>query len=569
MASKSLTSAVATAAEWQAGTLEGAEVFADDALSIATVPAIRMLGDCSGGANPYAYRDILQDTYAPSVGDVLIYEQFIDPMTPDTETYLDGPISGGPRAELRSYNPIDHNGYNLRIRNGDADESAYRALAFGRWYERRFSLDQIANDGATFTAFTLALEGDSAGRHEVFYRKVRIEDSAGNLKKTIYDTTLLYTGTSASTGGVNLYANVEIREQNAYIAATHERTLDLSPIGRYVASEVRSQGNGGIWFNGRKAQAASSFPSRSGPATLECCVLLDFADPPETTGTNVGIADLGSWGSTNSPTAGGFGIWYKLDGTTDDLKITVRDSGVNCLPYSSVKLDRIGTTRVPKWLSAVYDGTDIRLYVDGVLAKTIANATVYAWDKLTLGRRIDTTVEYMRGTVGEVREWDHARTEQQITDNLFRRLTGSETGLVAYYPFDDDADVTVAKDRAGSNDLTVQDAGRVTYSLEAAVSLDNGASWGAPVVLGPGDPIPGLAADQDCRGVLVKLTTRLRSLHPFATPAVQSTTVSAEGTRAVLRYWDGAQWLEKPVKAYDGAQWLTTDPRVYVDGRWL
>jgi hypothetical protein len=42
----------------------------------------------------------------------------------------------------------------------------------------------------------------------------------------------------------------------------------------------------------------------------------------------------------------------------------------------------------------------------------------------------------LRGALDELRIWNTARTQQEILDNMDNPLTGSETGLVAYYDFD-------------------------------------------------------------------------------------------------------------------------------------
>ena len=42
-----------------------------------------------------------------------------------------------------------------------------------------------------------------------------------------------------------------------------------------------------------------------------------------------------------------------------------------------------------------------------------------------------------RGAMDEVRVWDHERTAEQIRENMFKTLTGSEKGLAGYWNFDD------------------------------------------------------------------------------------------------------------------------------------
>ncbi|HEY4205856.1 MAG TPA: LamG domain-containing protein [Puia sp.] len=58
---------------------------------------------------------------------------------------------------------------------------------------------------------------------------------------------------------------------------------------------------------------------------------------------------------------------------------------------------------------------------------------------LTIGASNNGTgiyVEFFQGGIDEVRIWNTQRTAQEITDNMNGTLTGTETGLVAQFPFD-------------------------------------------------------------------------------------------------------------------------------------
>ena len=555
MSTKTVSDLVNTKLGWEAGNLLGAEVYADDTVSIVSVPCLRISGYTDGTiTNSYFYRDINQTSYAPAVGDVLIYEQNVDRMSPIIETYLDGPVTGGSWNYLRGYPLNDQNGFGFRGNN--------YAFVYGKWGERRFSLDPVANESATIGAFTLALEGDLAGYYKTFFKNIRIEDSAGNVKKIIFSDTLMYTGTTASTGSVNNYTQDIIVKEYVYITGSHERITDLSPIGRYTGSNIQFTSSGGAWFSGRQTEA-NGLVSGSGSATIECSVLLDNSLGPATTSANSTIVDLGSWES-----AKGFGFFVDTSNTASKNTVGLHDSK-DSYPYSNAKLSTIGTTRKPTWLSAVYDGTDIKLYVDGVLELTLFSATVAAWDSITVGKRPENANEFLRGLVGEVRIWDHARSVAEINNNMFKPMSGNEAGLSHYYPFSDQSsDVDTSIDRAGTSDLNMIRCGKTGVNNEVSISLDNGATWSTPVIVNNGDAIPGMTNDQDCRGVLMKLTSSLWSMTPYTTPSIQSSQLIASGIRVLAKQWDGTQWVERSLKAYNG-QWVTSDPRVYKGGRWL
>lgn len=56
------------------------------------------------------------------------------------------------------------------------------------------------------------------------------------------------------------------------------------------------------------------------------------------------------------------------------------------------------------------------------------------------------------GEIDEVRIWNTARTEEQLQQNMTAKLTGSETGLAAYYPFDEATGSTAFNVVSGSSD---------------------------------------------------------------------------------------------------------------------
>jgi len=103
----------------------------------------------------------------------------------------------------------------------------------------------------------------------------------------------------------------------------------------------------------------------------------------------------------------------------------------------------IASTTAPeplRWyhVAATYDGTEIALYVDGVLEADAAQT----------GPMIDTSGRplwlsraywsnhYHDGKLDEVRIWNCVRTANQIRESMCRTLMGNEAGLVAYYRFD-------------------------------------------------------------------------------------------------------------------------------------
>lgn len=93
-------------------------------------------------------------------------------------------------------------------------------------------------------------------------------------------------------------------------------------------------------------------------------------------------------------------------------------------------------------------GSRFHLYIDGVAtqatpldADKAPSQGGYGSAQFTLGGRIDGTSTQDRylGVLEEVRIWHSARSEEQILDNLFGRLTGDSADLLGHYPFDDES----------------------------------------------------------------------------------------------------------------------------------
>lgn len=124
-------------------------------------------------------------------------------------------------------------------------------------------------------------------------------------------------------------------------------------------------------------------------------------------------------------------------------------------------------------LAATYDGTTVKIYIDGVLALSQAQSGAFATNNnvLQIGNQTGFS-EYFGGKVDDIRIWNVARTGTEIQNNYFRELDPSaQTGLVSYYTFNQgsksgtNTGLLLLEDLKGSNNGSLS-----TFSLSGAAS---------------------------------------------------------------------------------------------------
>jgi hypothetical protein len=92
-----------------------------------------------------------------------------------------------------------------------------------------------------------------------------------------------------------------------------------------------------------------------------------------------------------------------------------------------------------------------QIYVDGVYKLTQPiDELPYENAQFSLGGCGDSV---LKGTLEETRIWKAARTQEQIQDNLFRRLLGEKADLIAYYQFDAEENDRLVDQSGNGNDL--------------------------------------------------------------------------------------------------------------------
>ncbi len=142
------------------------------------------------------------------------------------------------------------------------------------------------------------------------------------------------------------------------------------------------------------------------------------------------ISINGQWKAVNTPAIMGLNVWYHLAG--------------------------------------VYDGSSLKLYINGSLQNTLdissGNHDPASGSAMRLGDNPTWSGRNFEGSIDEVRIWETARTQTEILDNFTEELTGNETGLLAYWNFNEGS---------GNTSTTVTD-NNLTATF---VNMDENTAW--------------------------------------------------------------------------------------------
>ncbi len=156
-----------------------------------------------------------------------------------------------------------------------------------------------------------------------------------------------------------------------------------------------------------------------------------------------------------------------------------------------------GAVSLNTWhhIAGTYDGTTQRLYVDGVEVATSTSSfsILNPSTNLYLGDSPGFPGRNFPGRVEEVRIWNVTRNASQITAGMNNELCGTETGLVAYYKFNQgtaggpNPGLTTVTDEMGTSNGTLINSSLTGSSSNwvTGVSMGNCIDYDAPCTAGP------------------------------------------------------------------------------------
>ncbi len=121
-------------------------------------------------------------------------------------------------------------------------------------------------------------------------------------------------------------------------------------------------------------------------------------------------------------------------------------------------------------LAGVYDGSSLKLYINGNLQNTLnissGNHDPSTGSVMRLGDNPTWTGRNFEGCIDEIRIWETARSASEILDNFTTELTGSETGLSAYWKFNEGSGNTTADATANALEGTLLNMDLTTAWVE-------------------------------------------------------------------------------------------------------
>ncbi len=108
-------------------------------------------------------------------------------------------------------------------------------------------------------------------------------------------------------------------------------------------------------------------------------------------------------------------------------------------------------------VALVWDGSNIYFFINGVQDPNVYTLSSLpdCTNNLYLGWQGHFNNTHFDGNIDEVRIWEIARTELEIRDNMVRSISGYESGLLAYYNFDNISGATLQDYSGNSNDGTL------------------------------------------------------------------------------------------------------------------
>jgi hypothetical protein len=151
----------------------------------------------------------------------------------------------------------------------------------------------------------------------------------------------------------------------------------------------------------------------------------------------------------------------------------VNDSGTT--NFKGVTATNVVVLNQWQHVAGVWNGSDLKIYINGILANTTTGVTGASFksqlnNQIQLGKNLSN--EKFVGNIDEVRLWTRALSAEEIMNNMNCELGATQTGLLAYYKFNQgignatNTAVTSLMDSSGNNYLGSLNG----FTLDGAIS---------------------------------------------------------------------------------------------------
>ena len=370
----------------------------------------------SADADKYFYAD---DTSVPDTltqnGDRLIYDMFLATAGARVGMSLwDGTTL------LHATAAVDQNG----LSNHPAtDLSAYAQL---KWYRRDIPLP-AALIGKTLTTYLVACENDTAGTYIAYIANAAIVDAYGNVRVSIFNENITPT------------YNVDTPFLRLPVAST--ATITKTTIWDFGAIRLPAITNFGLSFSGAGALTYAN-PDRYNFTTLTAEIWFK---------TSSATGDPVLMGRTWT---GGHGWTLRLNSITGGLLTTIATSaGGGASATVGVFTDNIWHHAA---LSINVATSTLKVYGDGLLLTT----TLYGGTFTTGGGTFSSgaallTGGALTGSLTEARIWNRVLSDHEISFHYDALKTGYESGLMGYWPMNENTGATAHDNSPNGNDATL------------------------------------------------------------------------------------------------------------------
>ncbi len=125
-------------------------------------------------------------------------------------------------------------------------------------------------------------------------------------------------------------------------------------------------------------------------------------------------------------------------------------------------------------IAAVWNGTSFTFYINGVVEPTTnSSGTISGTENLNIGKSANYG-EPFSGMIDEVRIWNIARSQLAIQNTMGSSLAGNETGLIAYYNFNNG---TAGGDNTGITTLTDNSSHNNNGTLTSFALTGTSSNW--------------------------------------------------------------------------------------------